>query len=297
MKKYVIDEELLSSFDVLETLLKNNVAGMFGGNKRSRNHAAYGSSSEFADHREYIPGDDIARIDWNSYARFEKLYLKLFHDERQMHTRIYIDASRSMDYGKGMKAEQAVKLAAAIAYISVNETDRVSIYAIKDKDVVELMPPTVGRDTFFTRIGALNDLVFDGESHISEAIMPTTVGMGDGMSVIISDFLTDNDYETAIEHLISRKRDVLCLQVLSLEELSPQLTGKMHLFDSENFEKTYKKNIDRDVLNAYKAALEYCQRRIADYCFARGATYVLAPAEDDIVEIIFEKFEDLEVVR
>ncbi len=297
MKKYVIDEEFLSSLDVLETLLKHNVAGMFGGNKRSRNNAAYGSSSEFADHRDYIPGDDIARIDWNSYARFDKLYLKLFHDERQMHTRIYIDASRSMDYGKGMKAEQAVKLAAAIAYISVNEMDRVSIYTIKDDCVTEIVPPTVGRDSFFTRIDRLNSIEFDGDSRISEAILPSTVGMGDGMSVIISDFLTDNDFETAIEHLISKKRDVFCLQVLSLEEINPQLTGKMHLFDAENSDKTYKRNIDKDVLNAYRAALEYSKKRIADYCFSRGASYLLVSAEDDVMQVIFDRLEALEVVR
>ena len=107
MKKYVINEEFLSRLDILETLLKNNVAGMFGGNKQSK-YGSFGSSCEFADYRDYLPGDDITKIDWNSYARFEKLYLKLFLDERQMHTRIYIDASRSMDYGKGEKAEQAV---------------------------------------------------------------------------------------------------------------------------------------------------------------------------------------------
>lgn len=297
MKKYVIDEEFLSSLDVLETILKNNVAGMFGGDKRSRNNAAYGSSAEFADHRDYIPGDDIARIDWNTYARFDKLYMKLFHDERQLHTKIYIDASRSMDYGKGMKAEQAVRLAAALAYISVNEMNRISIYAIKDDRVIEIVPPTVGRDSYFTRIDKLNELVFDGESRITDAILPSNVGMGDGVSVIISDFLTDNDFETAVEHLIAKKRDVWCIQVLSTEELNPQLSGKMHLFDSENPEKSYKKHIDKDVFNAYRAALEYSKKRIADYCFARSATYLLVSAEDDVMQIIFDRLEDLEVIK
>ena len=118
MKKYVINEEFLSSLDTIETLLKNNVAGMFGGNKQSR-YGVFGSSCEFADYRDYQPGDDINRIDWNSYARFEQLYLKLFLDERQMHTKIYIDASRSMDYLSTGKAEQAIQLAAAIVEVVV----------------------------------------------------------------------------------------------------------------------------------------------------------------------------------
>ena len=296
MKKYVINEEFLGRLDVLETLLKNNIAGMFGGNKQSK-YGSFGSSCEFADYRDYLPGDDITKIDWNSYARFDKLYLKLFLDERQMHTRIYIDASRSMDYGKGQKAEQAVRLAAAIAYVSINELNRVSVYAVKGNEVHEILPSTVGKEIFYTRASKFNDIEFDGDSRISDAILPTVVGMGDGMSIIISDFLTDDDYETAIDHLISRKRDVVCLQILSNDELNPQLTGKMHLFDSENFDKTYKKNIDRDILKAYRAALAHATDRLRDYCHARGADYLLVSAEDDIGEIIFGKLSEQGVVK
>ncbi len=297
MKKYVINEAFLTNLDILETLLKNNIAGMFGGNKQSKNLNSFGSSADFADYREYIPGDDVNKIDWNAYARFDQLYLKLFMDERQLHTKIYIDASRSMDYGRGQKAEQAVALAAALAYMAVNEMDRVSIYIIKDKEVIEMVPPTMGKDNYFERIGKLNDIEFDGDSYISEAILPTNVGQGDGMSIILSDFLTDNNYETAIDHLVSKNRDVFCIQILSREELSPKFTGKMHLFDSENIELTYKKNIDRDIVRAYRAALEYATGRIRDYCLARGASYLLAAADDDIGEIIFGKLSDMGVVK
>ncbi len=297
MKKYVINEAFLSNLDSLETLLKNNVAGMFGGNKQSKNLTSFGSSSEFADYREYIHGDDVNKIDWNAYARFDKLYLKLFMDERQLHTRIYIDASRSMDYGKGKKAEQAVALAAALAYMTVNEMDRVSIYMIKGKEVVELVPPTMGKDMFFERIDKLNDIEFDGDSYISEAILPSVVGQGDGMSVILSDFLTDNDYETAIDHLVSKKRDVFCVQILSREEINPRFNGKMHLFDSENSELSYKKNIDRDIVKAYRAALDYATSRIRDYCLARGANYLLVAADDDIGDILFGRLSDMGVVK
>ena len=296
MKKYVINEEFLSRLDTLETLLKNNVAGMFGGNKQLK-YGSFGSSSEFTDYRDYIPGDDITKIDWNSYARFDKLYLKLFLDERQMHTKIYIDASRSMDYGRGQKAEQAVRFAVALAYLSINEMDRVSIYTVKGSEVTEVIPPTVGKESFFNRISKINEIEFDGESRISEAIFQSKVGMGDGMSIIISDFLTDDDYETAIEYLISKKRDVFCLQILSDEELNPLVTGKMHFFDSENIEKTYKKNIDRDILKAYRAALAYYTGRIRDYCFSRGANYIYVSAEADVGETIFGYFDDMEVVK
>jgi uncharacterized protein (DUF58 family) len=202
-----------------------------------------------------------------------------------------------MDFGNGYKAEQAVKLAAALAYMAVNEMDKVSVYTVKGNVVEQILPPSVGKEAFFNRVSKFNEIEFDGDSRISEAILPSTVGMGDGMSVIISDFLTDADYETAIDHLVSKKRDVFCIQILSPEEINPQLTGKMHLFDSENSTKTYKKNIDRDILKAYRAAVAYATDRVRDYCFSRGASYILVSSKDDIGEILFGKLEEEGVVK
>lgn len=294
MKKFVINEEFLQQVETLQTILKNNVSGMFGGNRKSK---SFGSSCEFTDYRDYIAGDDITKIDWNAYARFDKLYLKLYLDERQMHTRIYIDASRSMDYGEGGKAEQAVKLAALLAYLSICEMDRVSVYAIKGKEIEEVISCIVGKDAYFESVGKLNDIVFDGDSYISDAIVPTKVGYGDGMSIILSDFLTENNYEDAIDLLVDKKRDVFCFQILSIDELEPEIRGKVHLFDSEDGEKYYRKNVDREIARAYKAALDYVIGRISNYCAARGATYLLVSAEDSVSEILLEKMVDLEVMK
>ena len=294
MAKFEITEELLSQIENLQMLLKNNVAGMFGGNHKSRTH---GSSCEFADYRDYVDGDDTTKLDWNAYARFEKLYLKLFLDERQMHTRIYIDASRSMEYGDPKKAERALLYAATLAYLSVCEMDKVSVYVIKDKAVHEIIRGMVGKEAFLSSINKLEEIVFDGDSFISEAIVPENVGYGDGLSVIISDFLTDNDYEAAIDHLIGKHRDVFCLQILSMEELSPQARGKVHFFDSENASLFYRKDIDREIAKAYKRALEYATSRIRDYCNARGADYLLVSAEDKPQDVLFEKLINMGVFQ
>ena len=71
MGNMIIDEATLSEIERLQSLLRNNIAGMFGGNQQTKN---FGSSCEFADYRDYVPGDDITKIDWNVYARFDKLY-------------------------------------------------------------------------------------------------------------------------------------------------------------------------------------------------------------------------------
>ena len=294
MSGLVVNEAFLSQVELLQTLIKNNVAGRFGGNHQSK---TFGSSCDFADYRDYVPGDDITKIDWNTFARFDKLYLKLYLDERQVHTRIYIDASRSMGYGKGKKDEQAIKIAATLAYLSVCEMDKVSIYVIRDNHVEEIISDMLGREAYYNNIGKLNDVVFDGDSLITEAILPSTVGYGDGLSIIISDFLTDNDYETAIEHLATKKRDVLCIQILTKEELNPKVRGKMHFFDSEDSDKYYRKNINREIIRAYKQALEYATGRIRDYCLSRGGQYMLVSSEDSLMEMFFDKLITMGVLK
>ena len=294
MKKVVIDEAFLGELEQLSTLLKNNLAGMFGGNRRSKN---FGSSCEFADYRDYMPGDDVTKRDWNAYARFDKLYEKLYYDERQMHTRIYIDASRSMAHGSDDKAVAAIRLAAAFAYLSVCEMDKVSVYAIRGAELIEVISGMVGKDSYLNCVGSLNQLEFDSDSKISDAIAPSGVGRGDGFSILISDFLTDDNYESAIDRFAEQKRDILCVQILSREELNPQFRGKMHLFDSENANKFFRKKIDQDVVRAYKDALKYVTDRIRQYCESRGGQYILAPAYTELSELFFDKFVDMGVVK
>lgn len=290
----MINEQFLQEVERLQMLIKNNVSGLFGGTHRSKR---FGSSCEFADYRDYMPGDDVSKIDWNLYARTDEFYLKQYYDERQMHTRIYIDASRSMAHGDMGKAEQALKIAATVAYLSVCGMDKVSVYAIKENEVIEVVSGIVGKEAYLASVNALNSIEFDGDSCISQALLPTKVGYGDGMSVIISDFLTENDYEQAIDRLADKKRHVFCVQILSKEEMNPLTRGKVHFFDSENSSRFYRRNIDREIAKAYKAALNYVIERISGYCASRGADYMLATAEESVSRIFFERLVGMEVLK
>ena len=294
MGRMVIDEATLSEIESLETVLKNNIAGMFGGNHQSK---SFGSSCEFADYRDYQPGDDISKIDWNVYSRFDKLYQKLFLDERQMHTRIYIDASRSMQQGTLEKSDMALRIAAAFAYLSVCEMDKVSVYAIHGKGVDEIISGMVGKDSYLNNISKLNEIEFTGEASISEAIVPSHIGMGDGYSIIISDFLTDLDFEDAINLLADKKRDLVCAQILSREELNPQFRGKMHLFDSEDGARFFRRKIDRNRINAYKEALKFVTERIRNFTESRGGSYLLVPAYMSLSDLFFGNMVDKGVLK
>jgi len=294
MGMMVINEAFLSEIEALQTLLKNNIAGMFGGNHQSKN---FGSSCEFADYRDYVPGDDISKIDWNVYARFDKLYEKLYLDERQMHTKIYIDASRSIGHGNPEKAEQAIRMAATFAYLSVAEMDKVSIYAIHENRVDEIISGMVGKEAYLNSINKLNEIEFFSDVSIGEAILSSNVGLGDGYSILISDFLTDENYEIAIDRFAERKRDILCIQVLARDELNPQFRGKMHLYDSENPLSFFRKKIDKDRVNAYKTALKYVTERIKNYCETRDGHYILVPAHAKPSDVFFSDMVDLGVLK
>ncbi len=282
--KNVIDEQFLQQLELFTLAVKDNVAGLFGGNHKSKK---YGSSCEFADYRDYIEGDDITKIDWNLYGRFEKMYLKLFLDERQMQTRIYIDGSTSMSFYQ--KDELAIKLASTLAYLSVKDMDKVSIYVIHDGYAEPVIENLVGKDSYMNEISALNKVTFDGTARLSEAIVRSMVGYGDGRSIIISDFLSEDNYQDAIDYLRSKRRDVLCLQIMGREELNPLARGRMILRDSEQDEKFYKNNIARDVLQAYQKAIEYVTTRIEKFCMSREADYLLISTEDSMKEIFLNK--------
>lgn len=294
MSKYVINEDFLQQIETLQIILKNNLAGLFGGNHKSK---TYGSSCEFADYRDYIPGDDISKIDWKAYARFDKLYLKLFLDEKQLHTRIYIDASRSMDYGNNKKAEMALQLAATLAYLSVCEMDKVSIFYIKESKVYEVASNIVGKENFYNVINKLNNIEFSGDCFWSESILPTKIGYGDGMSIVISDFLTDNNYEAALDYFVDKKRDLLCVQVLAKDELKPNIRGKVHFYDSENINNQYRKNINKDIINAYNEALNYVIDKIKNYCNSREATYMLVRSDKTVSEIFLKQLPEMGVLK
>lgn len=295
MKKIVIDDFYLNQIDSMQLFAKYYYNGLFGGNNKSK---SYGSSCDFADEREYIAGDDVTKIDWNAYARTENLYTKRYQDERRLHTKIYIDASRSMDFGMGNKAEQAVKIATFVSYLSICSSDKASVYIIKGNKVEDVLVNLSDKEGFFNNIGKINDIEFSGEINIGEAICQhEDTGYGDGLSIIISDYLTDNDYESAIDHLISKRRQVLCVQSLTSDEFNPKLRGKMHLFDSEDYAKTYRKNITRRVLKAYEEARDYVTTKIKEYCEARNVDYLLVSDLDSMGEIFFNKMVKAGIIK
>lgn len=296
--RQVIDDGFIAMLESRDLQMKQAMKGLFGGKWRSK---AYGSSAEFADFREYTPGDDLRRIDWNLYARFEKLFLKLFVDERQLHHHIYLDASASMDWGNPNKADMALKLAAALGFLSVQAMDRLNFYGIHENVCEDLCRMIVGREAFYQAAETLNGLDFYGEGNIGNAIQGMEdVGYADGMSVIISDFLTDSDWKAAVDYLLYHKREVHLIQILSRDEITPGLSGKVLLLDAEatvpEDHKNYQTEITRSSLKAYEEAFLYHRKEMIDFCAARNVGFMTVCSDESIERMLFQKATEVGII-
>ena len=291
VKGSYLNDEFFSRLETLSLELRADLAGFFGGKHLVR---TYGQTVEFADYREYALGDDIRRIDWNLYSRFEKYFLKLFTDERQMHTQIFIDCSASMGKENPQKASYAIGVAAALGYLSVHNMDKISYNLIRGENVSDPYGTIVGKKAFFRAISNLENLEFDGDSDISSAVVkcPNT-GNSDGLTVIISDFFSDHDWKRAIDYLTYKKRQVLLVQVLTPEERDPLYTGRVNLIDieSEDFSdaKNMRINIDRSAQLAYEEAMKDFLEDLSSFCNSRGASFVSVCTDQPIERMLFKE--------
>lgn len=291
MKGSYLNDAFFSRLESLSLELRADLAGFFGGKHLVR---TYGQTVEFADYREYMLGDDIRRIDWNLYSRFEKFFLKLFTDERQMHTQVFIDCSASMGKANPAKAAYTVGIAAALGYLSVHNMDKVSYKLIKGEKSEDPFGTIVGKRAFFKAVSELEELEFDGESDLRDAIVGTqNVGNNDGLTVIISDFFTDSDWKNAVDYLSYKKRQVLLIQVVTPEEVDPTYTGRVNLIDCETEDVGDQRNmrikIDRASQIAYEEAMRDLLDDIRSFCNSRNAAFVTVCTDQPIEKVLFKE--------
>ena len=299
MKRRILDGDFLDRLDAATLLLKTPMTGFFGGSRRAR---SYGNTVEFADFREYFPGDDIRRIDWNVYARFEKYFIKLFTDERQMHNQIYIDCSASMACGKPEKAAAALRVAAAFGYLSVASMDRVSYKLMKETTLEDIGFKITNKDSFYRAAQVLEDVEFEGDLDLEKAIVGAeALGHDDGLTIIISDFMTESNWKKAIDFLLYHRREVMLIQVMSPDELYPDFDGRVHMMDSEALDIADGRNmrvvVTKKMVEAYQKALDEYEKEIIDFCAARNVTFFTVLSDDPIEKVIFGKGYEAEVIK
>lgn len=273
----MLEDQYLRKLDAFSLAMREHARGGMGGLRRSK---ALGSSVEFSDFRAYAPGDDLRRVDWNAFARFDKLFLKLFLDEQETTLRVILDASTSMGHGTPDKWAFVLRLAATLAYLSLTRYDRVVIVTLSG-DAARVSQTFSGRQAFPRAEAYLESIQPQGTTRLQTALARVPVTAGRGVCVLISDLLTEAGWTRGASSLLFRRQELSVLQVLSPQELEPDITGAVHLLDAEG-EPPCDVSLSADVLRRYHQALTEFLREQASFCHSRALPYLLLSSDMDL---------------
>ncbi len=283
----LIDGELMAKLDQVDVMSRKIFAGKLQGERRSKKR---GVSVEFADYRHYVHGDDLRFVDWNVYARLDKLFLKLFLEEEDLALLIAVDTSASMDWGNPGKFVFAQQLAMALGYIGLCNQNRVTCYAFNHEGVKPL-PNLRGRRRT-KELGAwLLDLEPGGDSGFNDAMRLIALGrQGKGVMLILSDFMFKESYEKGLRYLAGGGYDTFCLQILSPEEIDPGkhgLAGDLKLTDIED-DDTAEVTVSAALLKRYKENLNAYCGKLREFCVRRGIMHMTVDTSVDLTTLLLD---------
>lgn len=273
-----------------------------GGDRGDRRSTAHGASVEFADFRPYVQGDDFRRIDWNAYAKFESLMLRLFVEEQELAVHLLLDCSASMDFGDPLKFDFSRRLAAALAYIALANTDKVTFTPVAvdtetDTFLGAASGTMRGKPGILRLMDTLGSLRAGGRTDLNASLSRFTVRTRRaGLVIVISDFLSEPGYEEGIKRLRYAKHEVVMAQVLSPQELKPELLGDVRLVDAET-DAGVDVSANRATLTAYAKRLGVFLSDIQSFAHAHGCSYLLANTATPFEELVLRQFRTLGLAR
>lgn len=313
------DEVTLRKLERLAVLTRRAASGQLQGERRSNRR---GQSVEFADYRQYVRGDDFRRIDWNAYARLERFFIKLFVEERELTVHIFIDNSRSMDWGEPNKLDYARRAAAALGYIALLGLDRVTIRSISVQQYSPAfrLPPLRGKNQAQTLFTFLQALTPSPSAPLQEQNIRSSAGEGTldasaaqperygnalanplirqlsayaantpnpGPLLLFSD-LMDDGWRDGLNALASRGFEITLLHMLSPDEIQPEIAGDFRLVDSENGSEV-EISADFETLQRYKEHLAAWQEDWRRFCVPRGVNYLAISSDLPLEDLLFAK--------
>jgi uncharacterized protein (DUF58 family) len=306
----LLTPDLLRRLEQLQLLAARRSKSSARGERRSR---ARGQSVEFADHRNYVPGDDFRYLDWNLYGRLERLFLKLYEEERELPVRIFLDASESMAFGEPRKFDFARRVAAAIGYIALCGFDRVSVVPFPNAErgtrsaeqsaivnpqsaIHGALRSVRGKKSaaqFFQNLGALTA---GGSASLNASLRRGALeARQTGVAIVLSDLLDPEGYEVGLNALLGRGFQVNIVHILAPEELAPTTFGDLRLVDAESGD-FREVTFGKYRLKAYQQTVQNFCGRLREYCQKRGIHYFLARSDMDLGDLILRQLRRAEVL-
>jgi uncharacterized protein (DUF58 family) len=272
----LLSPELLARLERLELVSRKIFRGRMKGERRSRRK---GQSVEFADFRSYVHGDDLRFLDWNTYARLDRLFLKLFLEEEDLHFYALIDGSESMNFGEPTKFAYARQLAAALGFVGLVRGDRVKIETLGRANH-EPAPVLRGRRSLWRMLEHLQGLEPGTNVPLADGVKSFCIrNSGKGIVVLISDLMDKSGYEAALRYLLAQDMDIYIVHLLSIEEIEPELQGDLRLVDCEDGD-VAEITVSGPLLRRYRETLAAFINSAREFCTRRGMVYL--PARNDV---------------
>ncbi len=289
----LLSPELLAKLEHMELISRKIFRGRMKGERKSRRR---GQSVEFADFRNYVAGDDLRFIDWNMYARLDKLFLKLFLEEEDLHFYSLIDVSDSMNFGSPSKFEYAKQLAAALGYIGLCRADRVKIEPLDGKRSSNA-PVFRGRKNLWPMIQYLEGLESGANVTLSESVKSFCLrNSGKGIVLLITDLMDKTGYEEALKYLVAQEMDIYLIHVLSQEEIDPEIAGDLRLIDCEDQDEA-EVSVSQRLLDRYRATLAQFIGQARDFSSKRGIVYTMTSTERSVDRLVSRYLRQRGLVR
>jgi uncharacterized protein (DUF58 family) len=273
MLQRFLDPVVLASLSSLDLVAKTVVDGFISGLHRS---PKFGFSQEFAEYQQYVEGDDLRHIDWNVYARTERLYLKRFKGETNMQLLVLLDASASMTYGSGKlrKIDFARYIAASLAYMSSQQRDATGLIVF-DEDVSQYISPSTRQGQMMRILHAIEKAEGKARTDFTKPFHHFQQYLKRrGIVVVLSDFYDDPEMIIkACEPLRYRGNEVILFHILDPNELAPKFRDPVLLQDVEDSANAMEVSPDY-ARNEYKAKIDHHMTTLADKAASAGLEYV-----------------------
>jgi len=257
----LFDEVTLRKINQLTLVAKRVRAGMIKGERRSTKR---GTSIEFADYRNYTPGDDLRRLDWNVVARLDRPFIKLLEEEEDLAVHILVDLSRSMDWGEGNtnKLRYALYLAAALGSVALSSGDKLTVSTLQSGTISSQFGPSRGAQNQFHLLAFLEGLVAYGETNLNQSIKIYSLeARRPGLAFILSDLFSPAGYQEGANLLQSKGYEVSILHILAPDEVDPPLAGDLRLVDVETG-RAEEISLDGGLRELYRQSLKAWQEKL-----------------------------------
>ena len=296
MAASLITPELLRRLEQFQLLAARRAKSSAKGVRRSR---ARGQSVEFADYRNYVAGDDFRYLDWNLFGRLDKLFLKLYEEERELPVTIFLDSSESMTFGTPRKFDFARQVAAAIGYVALCGFDRVSVQLFPDAmgegAIRGALRSVRGRKSSLQFFQNLNLVNASGTASFNEALRRAALpARRSGVGIVLSDFLDPAGYEPGLTALIGRGFQVSAVQILAPEEVNPTDFGDLRLVDCENGS-VQEVTFGKFRLKNYQQTVQNYIQRLREFCQARGINFFTTTSDASLEKLLLKQLREAEV--